>query len=253
MAIVGAIVAEALGLLLAANFGSGKLGFCRTFPFFFIGNIMGFLFTAARTHCHVSSCGSGVNCLEFSALPLMVNSFYCCLPSKLILTLCYCEFFFIAIALLAHYYCCVTPMAKQAGSPQVDSLYDAWIEVSDCMLDFDKDRALEDTTSAQGSYHLVNEYIAGACDENWFLVIEETYRARLGRGDMTPATIQPVFSVGKKFNDAKTTKLFDWLQHYGKPNNNMSILHRHCYSALLPVGQSWRLYPWRLSPCLPLD
>ncbi|OMP05833.1 Photosynthetic reaction centre, L/M [Corchorus olitorius] len=201
---------------------------------------------------------------------------------------------------------------------------------------YGKDKALDDTTSAQGSFHLVSECVAGANDEDWFPLIEETSRARLGRGDLTPATIQHVFlagsfnilwakwvdrefanagfrklltrarvfdaiclarkgrfyvdvevvgfllrrwnksthtfiatfgeitvtledvaattlhpilgdhdprsisldedekaievlllaahstiSVGKKFNDAKTTKLFEWLQHYGKPNNDM--------------------------------
>ncbi|OMO61324.1 hypothetical protein CCACVL1_23604 [Corchorus capsularis] len=38
-------------------------------------------------------------------------------------------------------------MAKQVSLPQVGSLYDARMELSDSILDFDKDRAVDDTES----------------------------------------------------------------------------------------------------------
>ncbi|OMO65275.1 hypothetical protein COLO4_31370 [Corchorus olitorius] len=85
-------------------------------------------------------------------------------------------------------------MAKQVSLPQVGSLYDAWMELSDSILDFDKDGAVDDTASVGDDFHLVCECVAAG--KEWFPVIEETSRARLGRGDLTPATIHPVFSAG---------------------------------------------------------
>ncbi|OMO52674.1 hypothetical protein COLO4_37056, partial [Corchorus olitorius] len=86
-------------------------------------------------------------------------------------------------------------MAKQVSLSQVGLLYDAWMELSDSILDFDKDRALDDTACAGENFHLACECAAGA-DEEWFPIIEETSRAHLGRGDLTPATISPAFSAG---------------------------------------------------------
>ncbi|OMP08845.1 hypothetical protein COLO4_06062 [Corchorus olitorius] len=185
---------------------------------------------------------------------------------------------------------CTPPytMAKQVSLPQVGSLYDAWMELSDSILDFDKDGAVDDTASAGDHFHLVCECVAA--DEEWFPIIEETSRARLGRRDLTPATIHPVFSAGsfntlwtdwvdrefrddvrfrnlliharvfdaiclldedeqaietslstvhstiaagKKFNDAKTAKLFDWLQYYGKSDNGIAVSHRKVALVLL--------------------
>ncbi|OMO51833.1 hypothetical protein CCACVL1_29562 [Corchorus capsularis] len=40
-------------------------------------------------------------------------------------------------------------------------------------------------------------------------------------------------AAGKKFNDAKTTKLFDWLQYYGKPDSDIALLHRRAALVLL--------------------
>ncbi|OMO78592.1 hypothetical protein COLO4_24703 [Corchorus olitorius] len=85
-------------------------------------------------------------------------------------------------------------MAKQVSLPQVGSLYDAWMELSDSILDFDRDGAVDDTASAGDDFHLVCECVTAG--NEWFLVIEETSRARLERGDLTPATIHPVFSAG---------------------------------------------------------
>ncbi|OMO78639.1 hypothetical protein COLO4_24693 [Corchorus olitorius] len=85
-------------------------------------------------------------------------------------------------------------MARQVSLPQVGSLYDAWMELSDSILDFDKDGAVDDTASAGDNFHLVCE--CATTGKEWFPVIEETSRARLGRGDLTPATIHHVFSAG---------------------------------------------------------
>ncbi|OMP05489.1 hypothetical protein COLO4_08818 [Corchorus olitorius] len=95
-------------------------------------------------------------------------------------------------------------MAKQVSLPQVGSLYDAWMELSDSILDFDKDGAVDDTASAGDDFHLVCE--CAAAGKEWFTVVKETCRARLGRGDLTPATIHPVFSA-----DSFNTLWTNWI------------------------------------------